>query len=244
MIKNRFLLTLIPSLALGLLMQPANLQADFIRGTGGGPPAGFTCGTSTVDGVGGITYGTVVGEDGNCWLDRNLGSPQVATASNDSDAYGYYYQWGRLSDGHQIDTSGTTTTLSTTDIPGHGDFITPPANPYDWRDPGNNELWQGVSGINNPCPSGFRLPTKTEWDAYITAANIIDQETAYTSNLKITATGRRQYDGVFDRRGSRGYYWSSDILGGENSWYLNVAAVVETSYWYRGYGNTVRCIRD
>ena len=26
----------------------------------------------------------------------------------------------------------------------------------------NDNLWQGVNGVNNLCPSGFRLPTSTE----------------------------------------------------------------------------------
>ncbi len=36
---------------------------------------------------------------------------------------------------------------------------------YDWRSPQNDNLWQGVNGINNPCPSGYRLPTEAELEA-------------------------------------------------------------------------------
>jgi hypothetical protein len=65
----------------------------------------------------GLTYGVVQALDGKYWLDRNLGAKRVATAVNDSEAYGYYYQWGRGNDGHQFPTSATTTTLSSTDTP-------------------------------------------------------------------------------------------------------------------------------
>ena len=100
---------------------------------------------------------------GKTWMDRNLGASQVATSSTDEDAYGDLYQWGRAADGHQVRTSGTTTTLSNSDTPGHSNFILAPITPYDWRSPQNDNLWQGVSGTNNPCPSGFRLPTLAEW---------------------------------------------------------------------------------
>jgi formylglycine-generating enzyme required for sulfatase activity len=49
--------------------------------------------------------------------------------------------------------------------PEHGDFIINGSSPYDWRNPQNDNLWQGVSGTNNPCPSGYRLPTEAEWEA-------------------------------------------------------------------------------
>ena len=52
---------------------------------------------------------------GDILIDRNLGASQVATSSTDADAYGDLYQWGRGTDGHQIRTSGTTSTLSSTD---------------------------------------------------------------------------------------------------------------------------------
>lgn len=84
------------------------------------------------------------------WLDRNLGATQVSTSSTDAASYGWLYQWGRLTDGHQIRTSTTTATLSTTDVPGNDSFITNGIGTQDWRDPQNDNLWQGVAGINNP----------------------------------------------------------------------------------------------
>jgi len=101
---------------------------------------------------------------GKVWMDRNLGATRVATSSIDALSYGDLYQWGRDSDGHQIRTLGTTTTLSVSDIPGHGDFILTSSSPYDWRSGQNDNLWQGVNGTNNPCPAGYRLPTDVEWD--------------------------------------------------------------------------------
>ncbi len=94
----------------------------------------------------------------------NLGASQVATSSADPAAYGTLYQWGRLGDGHEYRSSPTTTQQSSTDEPGHGRFILPPLGHFDWRNPGNDSLWQGVSGINNPCPAGFRVPTAAEWE--------------------------------------------------------------------------------
>lgn len=102
----------------------------------------------------GSTYGYVYNTTTQkIWLDRNLGATQVATSSTDADSYGWLYQWGRLTDGHQIRTPApaTTSTLSTTDVPLNGDFITIAEPPNDWRDPQNDNLWQGVDGINNPA---------------------------------------------------------------------------------------------
>ena len=95
---------------------------------------------------------------GKTWMDRNLGASGVGGA-------GDFYQWGRGSDGHQCYNSDTTTTLSSADQPGHGYFIiTNQWGNRDWRSPSNQNLWQGVGGINNPCPSGYRLPTLSEFN--------------------------------------------------------------------------------
>jgi len=101
---------------------------------------------------------------GKIWMDRNLGANEVATSITDAAAYGDLYQWGRAADGHQLRTSTTTSTLSTSDTPGNALFIISGGGggAQDWRTPANDNLWQGVNGINNPCPAGYRLPTYAE----------------------------------------------------------------------------------
>ena len=104
---------------------------------------------------------TVTSSTGKIWMDRNLGASQIATNKSDANSYGDLYQWGRAADGHQIRNSSIISTQSSTDQPAHSHFI---KNDVDWRSPENTNLWQGVDGVNNPCPSGFRLPTIAEWE--------------------------------------------------------------------------------
>lgn len=127
---------------------------------------------------------------GKIWMDRNLGAAQVAISSTDAAAYGDLYQWGRAADGHQVRISDTTYTFSSSDMPGHGDFIVVELDNNtngDWRSPKNDNLWQGVSGINNPCPSDYRLPTEAEWEAERQSWNSNDASGAFASILKLPA---------------------------------------------------------
>lgn len=76
-------------------------------------------------------YGTVVNPvTGKVWLDRNLGATQVATSPTDAASYGDLYQWGRNADGHQIRTSGITTTQSSSFFTSNGLFVTNSTSPY------------------------------------------------------------------------------------------------------------------
>jgi uncharacterized protein (TIGR02145 family) len=233
-----------------IALDPSVLKTDTVIATFSGKAISmeFTCGISTAAGRAPDTtvYQTVLGEDGRCWLASNLGTPNIATAYNDSTAYGWLYQWGRLTDGHQIPTSATTSTLSTTDNPGTSSFILAPSSPYDWRSPQNNNLWQGVSGTNNPCPIGWRLPTQTEWATYVTAAGITNYTTAFSSKLKLTAAGYRNNGngGLYTQSGGGGY-WSSSVSG-TNAFYLyfDSGSVVPASSNYRANGFTVRCLKN
>lgn len=194
-----------------------------------------------------VTYGTVL-SCGKCWMDRNLGASRVATAYNDSAAYGDLFQWGRLDDRHQNRASGITTTLSSADNPGHSNFIYGMGIPYDWRSPQSDNLWQGVSGINNPCPSGWRIPTAAEWGTESSSWSSQGREGAFNSLLKFTAGGYRHYSNgqvLGISVGRTGYYWSySTAL--EKAIEINFSeggtgGIIPT---YRASGFSVRCIKD
>jgi uncharacterized protein (TIGR02145 family) len=182
---------------------------------------------------------------GKIWMDRNLGASQVATSSTDAAAYGDLYQWGRAADGHESRTSNTTSILSSTDNPGHGDFITNGSSPYDWRSPQNDNLWQGVSGTNNPCPSGYRLPTEAELEAERQSWSSNDAAGAFASPLKFPVAGiRYRSNGSLGSVGSYGYYWSSTVDGTRSRLLYFYSSSADVYRYYRAYGLSVRCLKD
>jgi len=193
-----------------------------------------------------ITYGTVKGQNGTCWLDRNLGADKVAGMYDDSDAYGHLFQWGRGDDGHQERNSPTSEANACvdTDTPGHNTFLrAATACNFDWRTGHNDDLWQGDGGINDPCPSGWRLPTESELEAEMTAFTSNDYLGAYCSTLRFTRNGLRTGTNI----GSMGCYWTSDPHSSIN--YGAMGMFFEFGDWDiegldRFYGCAVRCIKD
>jgi uncharacterized protein (TIGR02145 family) len=182
---------------------------------------------------------------GKIWMDRNLGASQVATSSTDANSYGDLYQWGRRSDGHQCRNSATTTTLSSSDQPGHGDFITISSAPPDWRSPQNTNLWQGVNGVNNPCPSGYRLPTEAELNAERASWGSQNAAGAFASPLRLPMAGNRNVNnGSLFNVGTSGRYWSSTVSG-TNARFLLFSSVEANMYSNsRAGGFSVRCLKD
>ena len=181
---------------------------------------------------------------GQIWMDRNLGASQVATSSTDVNSYGDLYQWGRRADGHQCRTSPTTVTLSSIDQPANGSFIFAPNSPYDWRSPQNANLWQGVNGVNNPCPNGYRIPTETEINAERISWSVNTSVGAFGSPLKWPLPGYRNYNGgSLSNVGTYGFYWTSTI--GSDSRYLRFYTSSAGMLDYpRANGLTVRCIKN
>jgi uncharacterized protein (TIGR02145 family) len=193
-----------------------------------------------------VIYGVITSsKTGKKWMDRNLGSSAVATSLTDTAGYGHLFNWGRGADGHQLRTSGKTSALSSTDNPGHSNFIYNDASVVvtgDWRDPQNNSLWQGSTGINNPCPSGWHVPTKAEWDA----ENITNGNIAF-NQLKLTLAGRRSQNSgnvIAGTVGINGCYWSSTVST-TDVWYLLFDTGTSLlSVGNRSVGSSVRCIKD
>ena len=212
-----------------------------------------------------MLYIPVVAEDGNIWLNNNLGAyyaninhasfnpAKQATSATDHLAYGSLFQWGRKPDGHELITytnsttgsaaNGTTTTNS--DAPADAKFILEPNYPYDWRSTQDDTLWATEASANNPCPVGFRVPTETELDTLVTAASITNSASAASSTLKFTVPGNRTYsNGTLSDVGSYGNYWSSTVSGTYASFrYFNSGGTYTYSN-YRANGVAVRCLKD
>jgi len=190
----------------------------------------------------------------------------------DSDhTYGLLYQWGRTDGGtynkewtnpsnHAAKTQTQSVVAATwtdgyTKNPKQNEFycFSVYSDYFDWY---TNELskqlteWpmtspEGTSGIGNPCPEGWRVPTKSELNALIANRSWTikdDQNGYYFSGSKaysvsvpsvfLPAAGYRScYDGSAGSRGNRGFYWSSSVSG-NYAWalfFLSSTAYVENN---------------
>ncbi|MCX6305459.1 MAG: hypothetical protein NT040_10870 [Bacteroidetes bacterium] len=180
-----------------------------------------------------VNYGTVTnipGELTKCWITRNLGASQQATAVNDATeaSAGWYWQFNRKQ-GYMHD--GATRTPNSTwnsNINESSDWIT--AN-----DPCNLELG-----------TAWRIPTYTEWYNVANIGVWTSWAGPWDSGLKMHAAGYLLYsDGSLNSRGSYGYYWSSEQYGGNTGMYLyfrSIACAMGNSF--KGHGYSIRCLRD
>jgi len=169
---------------------------------------------------------------GKTWMSYNVGASNIPTSLTDTAGYGFLFQWGRGPDGHQYvrpTPSGTTNTPSTNNTPNNGGlFIIGLSSTdfYNWRTNrpiSNDPLWTtsgtapsgGVNGNNNPCPTGFRVPTNAEFDSEIASWAIPKNgDAAFNSTLRLTYCGIRSDNGTLSGAGTEGWYWVSQGASG------------------------------
>ncbi|MBT1701291.1 hypothetical protein KK083_30645 [Fulvivirgaceae bacterium PWU4] len=234
-----------------------NAAGEEVKSAFVGPVGEATTVTFTYNGHE-VTYGIINSSTGRKWLDRNLGATNAPSAFDDYANYGDLFQWGRLADGHQLVTrdglndanihaiNGSTSfnplQTSSTNTPNHSLFIINWDGPFDWRVPQNNNLWQGVNGINNPCPSGWRVPTAAEWSA----ENLGTISQAY-AKLKITLSGLHAGDDDGFYQSNTGRYWTTTIPDPADFWVTHASingTGTSLSIFARANGAACRCIKD
>ena len=180
-----------------------------------------------------VTYGIVTnipGEPEICWISRNLGASQQATAVNDGTeaSAGWYWQFNRKQ-GYQYTTSRT------------------PSTAWDATNDNLSATWEAAK---DPCAielgSGWRIPTYTEWQNVDAFGGWNDWNGPWNSALKLHAAGYLdKSNGALTGRGSNGKYWGSAQLDAAYGWLLNFNVAGCYMYQYdKASGYSVRCVRN
>ena len=177
----------------------------------------------------------------------NLGATDTTVDPNTpvQGIHGNYYQWG------------SNTVVATTSTPAGA------ISGWNTTAAANGAWLDASKTANDPCPTGFRVPTNAQWLGVLnTALNTItrtgswsNSETNFTTaisfgtstmeTLTLPAAGYRgSYDGSLSIRGLTGRYWSSTV-NGTNAWYLYFNSSSANTYTTnRSNGFSVRCVSE
>lgn len=239
---------------------------------------------------GGVNYGKGVKIGDRYWAPVNCGYDSL------NFKYGKLYQWGRkdgcgyvcnddpsttIDEASCNDSGGLVQTMSTSTTPISAENENPALfynisdSPYDWLTPKDDSRWNSGTEENpvkteyDPCPAGWRVPTKTEIVALRNSCNISinvigthGSSTVYgakfttksdpskyvflpSAGKRITLSGFRVYwEGGAEKH--EGRYWTStaiDTRAYKINFFNGPGGIIEGPI-HRREGYSVRCISE
>ena len=184
------------------------------------------------------TYTVAKLPDGNCWMTQNLrlssttedGSSRVLTPEDSNVTSNWTFPTGSL-------TSGDSYTEARSAISNDPEHALEYGGYYNYCAASAGTVCNDTTAqdaTQDICPKGWRLPTHDE------QAGI----TNYASAFSPVYSGIYNY-GSLDYTGSYGYWWSATADNSSNQYLLGYyGSSLDTSYYYKFYGISVRCIRS
>ena len=209
--------------------------------TTGGTTTTTTTTTGSVTDIDGNVYNTVtIGTQ--VWMKENLkvtkyrnGDAIGTTTSDISSETSPKYQWAYNGDEGNVATYGRLYT------------------------------WYAATDSRGLCPTGWHLPTDTEWTTLtdylgggsVAGGKMKEAGTTHWSSPNTSADnssgftalpgGYRYYFGPFGNIGSYGYWWSATEYNTTSAWYRGLyygTSDAHRDYYYKDNGFSVRCVRD
>ena len=178
---------------------------------------------------------------------QNLGADMTADPFTPSAAiHGAKYQWGAKTGEAGRYYSQADDQANTGVIAGWNTIGLP-----------DNTWLDASKTVNDPCPAGYRVPTKLQWDGVVAnntktfIGTFVNSSTNYGSAVKLgnglllPAAGFRYIaNGTLYDHGSYGYYWSStqNATYASNLYFSSASVAVGT--YGRTNGFSIRCISE
>ena len=170
--------------------------------------------------------------NGVVWASFNVNTPGTF-ASKPEDA-GMFYQWNRP--------VGWSSTDPLINSEGGSAWNSTSASGTSW------------TTDNDPCPAGWRLPTRNEFTGLLNSGSIWGVLNGINGRffgngeerIFFPVVGYRSDDnGALNYVDSRGYYWSSTASGSEFAFYLYFnSSQTSMSDYFRNNGFPVRCVTE
>jgi hypothetical protein len=198
---------------------------------------------------------------GRVWLDRNIGANRVCEDFTDEECYGYYFQFGRGFDGHQLKNSPITSKKKSSLSENDDKFVLVGNGPrYDWLEEGVDDdlsarlAFMKDSSGNGICPAGFRVPTVDELRDETVDNEMGDafpNQSVSDNFLRLPKNGYRNAsssDGKITEKDERGAYWSIttfDLQDSKRVRHLLFDDEGTITYGTRYFANAdaIRCIK-